>query len=144
MAKVFRFRLEQLLELRRVKQDVAERELADAHQAVAECNRSILDLMTREDEARVELRAMQERAVDVGLLRMAGEYLSAMDRMLKREYLKLQELVVVEIEKQRLLTETRKGVRVLERFRDKKALLHRQDLDLEEQKFLDELGRRTA
>src|SRR5262245_39343311 len=144
MAKVFAFRFEQLLELRRAKEDLAARELANGRQAVAECNHVSLDLMTREDEAKNDLRAMQERIVGIDLLQMASEHLAAMDRMLKREYVKLQSLMIVELEKQRLHTEARQRVRVLERLREKKELIHRQDLDLEERKFLDEIGRRTA
>lgn len=142
--KAFRFRLEQLLDVRRLKQDVAQRELAAAQAAVAERNRVILDLMNQEDDAKRDLRAMQERALDVDRLRLAGEFLVAMERLLRREYETLQTLVLAEMEKRRLLTEARKGVRVLERVRDKKAQLHRKELDLEERKFLDEIGRRTA
>lgn len=142
--KAFRFRLEQLLEVRRLKQDVAQRELAAAQAAVAERNRVILDLMNQEDDAKRDLRAMQERALDVDRLRLAGEFLVAMERLLRREYEALQTLVLAEMEKRRLLTEARKGVRVLERVREKKAQLHRKELDLEERKFLDEIGRRTA
>jgi len=144
MAKMFKFRLDQLLDLRRMKENLAEREAAEARLAVQECNQVILDLMTNEDEAKREQREMQERSVDVGLLRMAGEYLAAMDRMLKREYQRLQGLVLVEIEKRRLLTEAHQGVRVLERLREKQGKLHLQGLDLEERKFLDEIARRTA
>ena len=144
MAKAFQFRLERLLEVRRLKEDAAQCELAAAQRAVAERNQIILDLMTREDEAHADLRKLQERAVDVQRLRMAGESLVAMERLLKREYETLQSLVLVEIEKRQRLAEALQGVRVLERVRDHKARLHRQDLDLEERKFLDEIGRRTA
>jgi flagellar FliJ protein len=144
MAKSFQFRLEKVLDVRRMKEEAAQRDLAAAREAVVERNRIILDLMTREDEAKQDLRAMQERAVDVQRLRMAGEFLVAMEQLLRREYETLQNLVRVEIEKRVELTEARKGVRVLERLREKQARLHRQGLDLEERKFLDEIGRRTA
>jgi flagellar protein FliJ len=144
MAKAFQFRLEQLLEVRRLKENAALGELAAAHQAVDERNRILLGLMTEEDQAKQDLRALQERAVDVPRLRLAGEFLVAMERLLKREVETLQNLVMVEIEKRRLLTEARKGVRVLERVREKKERLHRQGLEVEERKFLDEIGRRTA
>lgn len=144
MAKAFQFRLEKLLELRRLKEDAAEREVAAAREAVAGRNRVILDLMAREDDAKRELSAMQQRAVDVRRLQMAGEFLAAMDRLLKREYETLQNLVIVEREKRHRLAEARQGVLVLERAREKQERLHRQQLDLEERKFLDEIGRRTA
>ena len=45
-----------------------------------------------------------------------------------------------EMEKREKLTQARKDVRVLERNREQEVRLHRQDLDLQERKFLDELG----
>lgn len=144
MAKAFRFRLEQLLDLRRSREEAAQRDLAEVRQAVLERNQVILQLMNREDAAKAELRAMQQRGVTVALLRMAGDYLAAVQRELQREYEALQRLVRAEIEKREQLTEARKGVRVLERLREKQERQHRVGLDLEERKFLDELGRRTA
>jgi flagellar export protein FliJ len=144
MAKAFRFRLEKVLDVRRLQEATALRELASAQKAVADRNGIILGLMGQEDEAKRDLRAMQERAVDVPRLRMAGECLASLERLLQCEYEKLQALVIVEIEKRHLLTEARKGVRVLERLREKQERLHRQGLDLDERKFLDEIGRRIA
>ena len=144
MAKGFHFRLEKLLELRRRKEEQAQREVAAANQAVAERNRIILGLMSEEDAAKDELRAMQARAIDVGRLRRAGEYLSSLERLLQREYESLQELVKAEMEKRTLLAEAHRGVRVLERFHDRKLQLHRLEIDREERKVLDEIGRNLA
>lgn len=144
MAKSFQFRLEKVLDVRRLKEKSAHRELAAAQQAVADRNGIILGLMSQEDEAKRELRALQERAVDVPRLRLAGDFVTSLARLLQREYETLQTLVIVEIEKRHALTEARKDVRVLERLRDKQARLHRQGLDVEERKFLDEIARRTA
>jgi flagellar FliJ protein len=144
MAKAFEFRLEKLLDLRRLKEDAARRGFAAAQQAVVDRNRMILALMNQADEAKGELRALQQRAIDVGRLKCAGEFLAAMERLLQREQVVLQELVKAELEKRRLLTEARKGVRVLERFRERKLRLHGQELDLEERRFLDEVGQNLA
>lgn len=144
MAKSFAFRLEKVLDARRLHEKSAQREFAAAQQAVAERNRIILDLMGREDDARRELRSLQEGAVDVPRLRMAGEFAASLERQLQKEYEALQAQVLVEMQKRQQLTEARKGVRVLEKLRDKQARAHRQGLDREERNFLDELGRRTA
>ena len=144
MAKSFQFRLEKVLDVRRLQEKSAQREFAAAQQAVAERNRVILDLMNREDEAKGELRALQERAVDLARLRMAGDFVASLERLLQREYETLQAQVLVEIEKRQQVTEARKAVRVMEKLRDKQARVHRQGVDLEERNFLDELGRRTA
>jgi flagellar protein FliJ len=144
MAKAFDFRLEKLLELRRRKEESAAREVAVANQAVAEKNRVILELMSDEDAAKDEMRGAQLGTVDVDRLQRAGEYFAILDRRLQREYLALQDLVKVEMEKRNLLSEAHKGVRVLERFRERKVQLHRLELDREERRFLDELGQNLA
>ena len=144
MAKSFQFRQEKVLDVRRLQEKSAQRELAAAQQAVAERNRIILGLMNQQDDARKELRLLQERAVDVARLRLAGDFAASLERLLQREYETLQAQVLVEIEKRQQVTEARKGVRVMEKLRDKQARQHRQGADLEERKFLDELGRRTA
>ena len=144
MAKAFDFRLEKLLELRRRKEEAARREVAAANQAVAERNRIILGLMSDEDLAKDEMRDAQQGTIDVERLRRAGEYAATLERRLQREYLALQDLVKAEMEKRNLLAEAHKGVRVLERFRDRKVQLHRLELDREERRFLDEIGQNLA
>ncbi len=145
MAKAFEFRLEKLLEVRRAKEEAAQRELASARQAVEVKNAVILDLMDREDDAKNDLRSLQQAgAVDLERLRLSSEFVAAVERQLRREYDLLQRLVQLEMEKRERLTEARKDVRVLERHREKEFVTYRQDLDLQERKFLDEIGGNLA
>jgi flagellar FliJ protein len=145
MAKAFEFRLEKLLEVRRAKETVAQRELASARQAVEVRNAVILDLMDREDDAKSDLRALQQGgAVDLERLRMSSEFAAAVERQLRREYEALQRLVQVEMEKREALTQARKDVRVLERHRESELRGYRQDLDRQERQFLDEIGGNLA
>ena len=145
MAKGFAFRLEKLLEVRRAKEKVAERELAEARRAVEVRNNAILDLMGREDAAKGDLRELQQAsAVPVDRLRLANEFLGALERLLRREYEVLQQLVQVEMDKREKLTQASKDVRVLERHRDKELRGYRRDLDRQEQQFLDEVGGNLA
>ncbi|HLY09710.1 MAG TPA: hypothetical protein VKW04_10440 [Planctomycetota bacterium] len=144
MTKAFQFRLEQLLGIRRQKVELAQRDLAAAQEAVAARNRSILFLMAQEDQAKNDLRAQQERAVDVGRLRLADEYRDSLGRLLRREQETRHDLVRVEGERRQELIEARKGVKVLERFRESQLRRHLQDADREERKFLDEVGQNLA
>ncbi|MBV8881379.1 MAG: flagellar export protein FliJ [Planctomycetaceae bacterium] len=144
MAKAFQFRLEQLLGIRRQKEELAQRELAAAQAAVAARNKSILFLMDQEERGKNELRAMQDTCLDVGRLKLADEYLSSLGRLLRREQETLHDLVRVEIERRHQVVEARKGVKVLERFRETKLRRHRQEAGLEERKFLDEIGQNLA
>jgi flagellar FliJ protein len=140
MAKAFEFRLERLLQLRRLEEEAAQRELAAVRQAVEVQNEAILALLAEADQTRQVFRSFQERSIDVGRLRLAGDYLDWVERLLRRERATMQDLEKAETEKRGRLTEALKGVRVLERFRERQLRLWRQDLDLEERKFLDEIG----
>src|SRR6185295_18189159 len=144
MTQPFEFRLEKLPGVRRLKEEVAQRELAAAHAAVEERNRIILELMSQEDAAKNELRWLQQTAIDVQRLRLTAGFLVSLERLLQREYEALQNLVKIEMEKRNDLIEARKGVRVLELAREKKLQLHRRDLDHQERKFLDEVGQNLA
>jgi len=144
MAKAFQFRLEQLLGIRRQKEELAQRDLAAAQAAVAARNQSILILMDQEEAAKNDLRDQQTRGIDVGRLKLADEYLMSLGRLLKREQESLNDLVRTEIERRHQLTEARKAVKVLERFRETKLRRHRQEAGLEERKFLDEIGQQLA
>jgi flagellar FliJ protein len=144
MAKAFQFRLEQLLGIRRQREELARRDLAAAQEAVAARNRSILFLMDQEEQAKRDVKAEQERAVDVGRLLLADEYRASLGRLLRREQESLNDLVLVEIDRRQRLVEARKGVRVLERFRETKLRQHLEAAGLEERKFLDEVGQNFA
>jgi flagellar FliJ protein len=144
VAKAFQFRLEQLLGIRRQKEELAQRDLAAAQQAVAARNASILFLMDQEEQAKNELRAQQECGIDVGRLKLADDYLVSLSRLLRREQETLHDLVRTEIERRQQLIEARKGVKVLERFRQTKLRRHHQEASLEERKVLDEIGQNIA
>lgn len=144
MAKAFQFRLEQLLGIRRQKEQLALRDLGAAQEAVAARNRSILFLMDQEEQGKRDLKTLAETTLDVGRMKLADEYLLSLGRLLRREQESLHDLVRVEIERRHELAEARKGVKVLERFRETKLRRHRQELNLEERKFLDEVGQNLA
>lgn len=144
MAKAFQFRLEQLLGIRRQKVEISQRDLAAAQEAVAARNKSILFLMDQQEAATKDLQAQQERGLDVGRLKLADDYRASLGRLLRREQDSLQDLVRVEIERRQQVTEARKGVKVLERFRETKLRIHRQEADREERKFLDDIGQNLA
>lgn len=144
MAKAFEFRLEKVLDVRRAKEELARRDLAAARQAVIERNRLLLALLNQEDEAVQELRALRQSALDPVRLRRADEFRASLERMIQRERGILQELVKGELEKRRRAGEARKEVRVLERFRERQLRLHRQEMEREERKYLDEIGQRLA
>lgn len=139
MPRAFEFRLEKLLDLRRLKEDLAQRDHAEAQRAVQEQNRAILGLLQEEDASKQEVRALKLKAPDVVQLRLQEGYLLSLERRLRKAYEVLHARAQVEAERRRVLTEARKGVRVLERFREKQLKLWRAGVDLEERRFLDDV-----
>jgi flagellar export protein FliJ len=144
MATTFRFRLDHLLGIRRQKEDLVQRDLALAQEAVAERHKSIAFLVAQQEQAKTEVRAAQDRVIDMGRLKLADEYLSALAGLLRREQETLHDLVKVELGRRQELVEARKAVRVLERFRERQLHRKRREVDLEERKFLDDVGQNLA
>lgn len=140
MPRAFEFRLEKLLELRRLKEDLAQRDLAEAQRALQEQNGVIRGLLQDEELSRQEIRALKMKALDVVQLRLQEGYLLSLERRLGKANEVLHEKAQVEGERRRVLTEARKGVRVLERFREKQLKLWRAGVDLEERRFLDDVS----
>ncbi len=140
MPRAFKFRLEKLLDLRRLREELARRDLALARKAVDGQNRLLAGLLGVEDEGKRALRSAKEKTIDMVRLRLLEGYLFSLERRIRREYDRLQELVLAELQKRRALTEALKGVRVLERYREKKVRAWRYEVDREERRFLDEVG----
>ena len=80
MAKGFRFRLERLLDLRRAKEGVAQRALADARRAVEEEERRLAELLAEEEEGRRTSRGLRQGLLDLDVLRHQESHRSTIER----------------------------------------------------------------
>lgn len=146
MPKAFQFRMERLLELRRLQEDLKKRELAAANRAVAQRQQTILLLLVEENAAKDELKELKgaDRALDLTAIRIQEQYRNWLDHQIVQSYRELQDLQRRTAEKRAELSEASKGVRVLERLRERKRSEHRYAMDRDEQKFLDEVAQRVA
>jgi flagellar export protein FliJ len=144
MARRFEFRLEKLLGVRRSREEAAQRDLDGARKAVFEQNQAILPLLQEKEGGKQALRDLQRKTINILQVRFQEEYLERLERNLCREVEKLQELGRVEGEKGRALIEACKGVRILERFREKKVAAWRLEIEREELKVLDEVNGRVG
>jgi flagellar protein FliJ len=140
MPKAFKFRFEQVLDLRRVKEDVAMRDFAVAQQAVREQNQKLVRLLSEEDEGKDALRGLKRKSIDLLQLRLQEGYLLGLERRIREAGAKLQELGATESEKRKALVEARKAVRVLEKYRERQLKAYRVEQDRAERKFLDEIA----
>lgn len=139
--KAFRFRLDRLLDLRRRREEAAQRDLAEAMRAVRDQNGKLLGMMAARDEGKAALRAMRMKELDLGRLRLQEDYLESLERKIRVEFDRLQELVRSEIGKRHALTEAVRGVKVLERLRERRLQEWTRGADREERKTLDEVAR---
>ena len=144
MARAFKFRLETLLEVRKLREDQAKRDLALARKQVLEQNQKLLGILNEEDAGKKDLRAMKQKELSLTHLRLQEGYLNFLERRIRQEYDRLQKMVKAELERRRALTEAMKGVRILEKLRDRQRRAYQYDMDRQEQKFLDEMAQRGA
>ncbi len=144
MAKAFKFRFEQVLGVRRLKEEVAQRDLALAQKALREQQERITRLLAEEDEGKGAIRGLKQKSIDVLQLRLQEGYLVSLERRIREAVARLQELARTEAERRRALVEARKAVKVLEKYRERKVRAYAVEQGLAERKFLDEVAQNMA
>ncbi len=142
MAKAFRFRLERLLGLRRLKEEIAQRDLADSRRLVLDENQAILRMLSERDRGKEELKVMRAKELDLGMLRVREAHLDSLECRIREAFDRLQDLVRSEIGMRRALTEAVRGVKVLDRLRSRRLTEWARGLDRAERESLDEAARR--
>ena len=142
MAHRFEFRLEAVLRYRRMIENLRKKEFGLARQATARQSGRIVALLTEEGEGRRMLVRIQTGDLDVELWKLTQGYLQGLALRLRRAYEQLHRLQQVEDQRRGELVEATRGVRVLERLRERRLEQWRYEAGREEQKALDEAGRR--
>ena len=140
MAKKFRFRLDRVLDLRRLHEKMKQKELAEARAAVARRQNDILQLLIKLDQGKGVSRDLRKEKINMTSLRIQEQYLNGLMRGIQKSHLELQGQVIDEKKKQAELAEASKKVRVLERLRENKKAEYMMEVGREEQKFLDEVA----
>ncbi len=140
MAKVFRFRLDRVLDLRRLHEKMKKKELAQTRAAVTRQQNDMLQLLIRLDQGKGVSRDLRKEKIDMTSLRMQEQHLNGLMRSIRVGYQSLQERTLDERKKLAELAEASKKVRVLERLREKRKAEYMLELGREEQKFLDEVA----
>jgi flagellar export protein FliJ len=144
MTKVFTFRLERLLEVRRLREEIARRDWGVAQRELRDQKRRVLELLLEEDQGKSAVRSIKVKLLNLDQLRLHESYLSSLERRISEARARFQELLKAEAEKRRLTVEARKRVRVLERFREKKRQAYLYEAGRQEQKFLDEVAQNAS
>jgi flagellar FliJ protein len=140
VASAFRFRLERLLEIRRAREEAAQRAHAEARRAVDDESRRLAALVEEEDAGRRASRDLRRGVLDLASLQIQEIVQNALERRIRTSRERLAELQRAELDMRLTLTEAMKAVKVLERVREKRLAEWTRARDVEERKTLDEVA----
>jgi flagellar export protein FliJ len=144
LANSFKFRFEKILGVRRLKEDLAEREFAFAVKALREQDRTIAQLRAEAEEGLEALRGLRRNSIDLVQIGRQEAYLLGLERRLQEAAGRLRELSRIESEKRAALTGARQAVEVLEKHRERRLQAHVRESEREERKVLDEVAQNVA
>lgn len=136
----FNFRLQKVLDVRKYKEEVKKQELAALLLEYQKEQEFLNYLKFNQDKYQKELREKQVGAIDVFELIFYYTYLFKLHQDIERQIntlCKLQEQIDLKREE---VIQAQKERKIVEKLKDKKWIDFKKELDLSEQKFLDEIG----
>ena len=140
MAKRFIFRLQRLLDYRKMLEENKKQEYILAQREVILQSNKI-EVLVNEQKLHIEDSARYKVGnVNSTNLRLAEGYIIALNKKANYEREILQQLETTKDEKKQEFIEARKQALLLERLKEKKLKEYKYEVDKEEQKFLDEIG----
>ncbi|HTA76510.1 MAG TPA: flagellar export protein FliJ [bacterium] len=141
MVQRFQFRLEQVLSLRKQLEDVKVRELAVAKKHLLEIETALNKHVEKQEEFLKACVELEKNGMVTAEQVMT--YLEYKEALLKeeKEFRKRQNDWMLEVERRRReAVKASRQRQLLENLRDKKKRVHAQEVQQEEQKFLDEVS----
>jgi len=140
-ARKFQFRLQTVLDYKQRRAEEEERELARRMEILHEAERELASLKRFQEKRRHEMAEKGKRGkLDVEGLKMYHEQQRKLSRDIAAQQIKVQQAHAdVELQRQKLL-EARKEVKTYEKLKEKHYAGYLVELNLEEQKLLDELA----
>jgi len=136
--KFFAFRLERLLHVRCLREEIARREFAAAQAAVEAQQANVAALGGERAAAWERVRGLRGAGVDVLRLAIEDQALAALAGRIRAEESKLSGLEKEREGRRSAVAEAIRAVRVLERFRDKQFRAWRRESARRDLKVLDE------
>lgn len=139
MAKKFNFKLESVLKYRTEKVSRAKDSLNQAVKLRIDKEKAIIDTA----DERSGFQQTNTGKIKASDLQAKGSYLNFLEEEIKRlENEKLQILEIEELRRKKLIV-AMKDEKVIEKLKEKKRLIHFEEIKKEESKFMDELGLKT-
>jgi len=138
--KRFRFRLQKLVEVRRLKEDALRQELARAQEAL-ERERAVLGKLAGARGATLEeLRASVGGRLDVEWIAAYHRYLGFLAHRIREQGAVVDRLAREEAAKREALIAARRARMVVEKLKERAYARYREEIGRMEQAFLDEVG----
>jgi flagellar FliJ protein len=141
MAKRFQFRLEQVLNLRKQVEEIKTRELAVAKKHLLEIEIALNKHISKQEEFLEACASLEKDGMFTAEQVMTYfEYKESLSKE-EKEFRKRQNDWMLEVERRRReVVKVSRQRQLLENLKDKKQRVHAQEVQQEEQKFLDEVS----
>ncbi|NLG79667.1 MAG: flagellar export protein FliJ [Firmicutes bacterium] len=136
----FRFRLQKLLEVRRLKEDALRQELARAQEALQR-EKAVLERLGAAHGATLEeLRASVGGTLDVQWIAAYHRYLGFLAHRIEEQRAVVDRAAREEAAKREALIAARRARKVVEKLKERAYARYCEEVAREEQAFLDEVG----
>jgi flagellar FliJ protein len=136
----FRFRLETVLRQRKIEQDLAQKDHAEAAAAVRDQLAKIKRLYSRIDDARLRAENIQKQGgTCLSDLQALEAFIVGQKQRIVKERQVARELMAVEEEKHDVLVECNKAFKILEKLKEKKKLEFKVEKNKKEVKRADDI-----
>ncbi|MEW6227797.1 MAG: flagellar export protein FliJ [Bacillota bacterium] len=136
----FKFRLQKLLEVRRLGENLRRQELAKARQALDREKSTLARLEEACAEVMQELRAGSEGALDVDRIAICHRYLGLLTRHIEDQRAAVDRLAREEAAKRAAVIAARRERMMIEKLKERAYARYREEVARVEQAFLDEVG----
>jgi flagellar FliJ protein len=140
MPKRFTFRLEGVLEYRKLLEDTKKKQFLFAKRARLEQEQHLTNLLALEEIEKKKLRELGKNEVDMAKLRLQAGYIAHISRWINNSKQELQKLQKIEEERKQEMIEATRRLKVLERLKEYQYKRYMYELGRVEQKVLDEIG----
>jgi len=135
----FRFRFEQVLEYRRIRETLAQEAFAEALSAYLEQRERLLQMQEHRRALLERLREAHQGALDMEAISASEQYRSMLEMAILIQGRQVQELAGIAEEKRQILVEALKKREVMDKMKDQERAEYMNFIRRLEQKFLDEI-----
>jgi len=139
--KKFKFKLEPVLMQRKHREDIKKKELAEVFRELK--NAEDFLLAVKNDFNRTQASTMREESlkrIDIEKILLYESYMIYLRRLIEETLIRIEGIKKKLAKKRIEYIEATKAKRVIEKLREKQYYNYMKDMEIKEQKFIDEMG----